>query len=150
MIYWGFGPFWAAGTKRNSGPGPETEKHNFPELGALLGGKSVRPKIFTPKLRNFFTSCVFADRTPQGREIAKYWFFRPFWPRAAPWHLKNFRDENRKTQVAGTRGTFGEKSIRPKSFSPKLRNFFTLHHILCFGRADPHGLEIAKSQILVF
>ena len=38
VIYWGFGPFWAAGTWRNSGPGPKTENRNFPELGGLLGG----------------------------------------------------------------------------------------------------------------
>jgi hypothetical protein len=26
-----------------------------------------------------------------------WWFFRPFCPRAAPWHLQKFRAENRKT-----------------------------------------------------
>ena len=51
------------------------------ELGGLLGGKFVRPKTFSPKLRNFFTFCILAD--PHGREIAKYWVFRHFWPRAA-------------------------------------------------------------------
>ena len=39
-------PLWrrtALGTCRNTGR--KTEKHNFPELRALLGGKSVRPKV---------------------------------------------------------------------------------------------------------
>ena len=63
VIYSVVGPFWAAG---NSGPGSKTEKRDFPDLGALLGGKSDRPKIFSQKWRNFFTFCVL------GREIAKY------------------------------------------------------------------------------
>ena len=122
MIYWVFGPFSAAGTSgRNSGRGLKTEKHDFPELGALLGEKYVRPKSFSPELRTFFTFCVLAGeenrkmqfpgargtleekiwlhqkflpemaqlfyifRFPdrQGREIAKYWFLRPFWPQTA-------------------------------------------------------------------
>ena len=33
-------------------------------LEALLGKKSVRPKIFSPKLRNLFTFYVLADRIP--------------------------------------------------------------------------------------
>ena len=42
-------PFWPGpfGTWRNSGP--KTEKRDFPELGGLLGKKSVRPKSFSPK-----------------------------------------------------------------------------------------------------
>ena len=73
VIYWGCGPFWAVG------PRSKPEKRDFPELGALLE-KTVCPKIFSQKLRNFFTYCVLADRTPQGREIAKYWFC----PKGAP------------------------------------------------------------------
>ena len=41
-------------------------------LGALLGGKSGRPKSFSPKLRNFFYILCFGRPDPQGREIAKY------------------------------------------------------------------------------
>ena len=64
-----FRPFWprtALGTWRNPGAGPKTEKCNFPVLGALLGGKSGRPKSFSPKVRNFFALYVLADRTPTG------------------------------------------------------------------------------------
>ena len=66
VVQWYFGPFWALGTERNSGPGPETGKHNFSVLEALLGGKSSRVKSFFPKLRNFFTVSVLAGRTPRG------------------------------------------------------------------------------------
>ena len=66
-----FGPFWprtALGTKRNSGR--KTEKRNFPVLEALWGGaESGHPKIFSPKLRNFFTLSVLADRTPRGEKL---------------------------------------------------------------------------------
>ena len=63
----GSGPFWpraALGTERISGP--KTEKRDFPELGALVGGKTVRPKSLSQKLRDFFTFCVLAHRTPRG------------------------------------------------------------------------------------
>ena len=62
-----FRPLWPRqplGTERDSGP--KTEKCNFPELGALFGGKSVCPKIFSQKVHNFFTFCVLAKRTPRG------------------------------------------------------------------------------------
>ena len=62
------GPFWpraALGTWRNCGP--KTEKRDFRELGE----KYVLPKSFSQKLRNLFTFCAFADRTPSGGEIAK-------------------------------------------------------------------------------
>ena len=61
------GPFGLGqplGTWRYSGP--KTAKRNFPELGALFGGKSVRPKSFSQKVRNLFTVSVLADRTPKG------------------------------------------------------------------------------------
>ena len=56
---------------------------HFPVRGAVFGGKSGRPKSFFPKVRNFFTFCVLADRTPStgNRRIL---FFRPFRPRTAP------------------------------------------------------------------
>ena len=76
---------------------------------------------------------------PQGREIAKYWFLRPFWPRTAPWHLNKFPVENRKTQFPGARGTFGNKIHSPQKFLPKIAQLFW---ILCFGR--PQWRKIAK------
>ena len=62
--YWVSRRFWpraALGTWRNLGA--KTEKCNFPELGAHLGGKSIRPKSFSQKVRNLFTICVLANRT---------------------------------------------------------------------------------------
>ena len=55
-------------------PDGKTEKRNFPELEALLRKNSSRPKIFSPKLRNFFTFSVLTDRTPgdRNREILVY------------------------------------------------------------------------------
>ena len=79
VIYWGIGPFWAAGTYRNSGPGPKTEKRNFPELGGLLGA----PQKFLSKSAQLSYILHFGRPDPHGREIAKYWFSRPFWPRTA-------------------------------------------------------------------
>ena len=64
------------GTWRNSGP--KTDKRNFPELGALLGGKSIRPKSFSQKVRNFFTFCVSADRTPTGGKSQNTGFWGTF------------------------------------------------------------------------
>ena len=40
--------------------------YNFLVLGALLGEKSGRPKIFFPKVRHFFTFYVLADQIPTG------------------------------------------------------------------------------------
>ena len=137
MIYWGSGLFWAAGTWRNSGPGPETKKHNFPELGTLF-----RPPInFLPEIAQLLCILCFGPRDPQGQEIAKYWFFRPFWPRVAPWHLKKFRAENRKTQFPGARGTFGGEICPPQKFLPESVQLF---YRLRFGPRDPQGREIAK------
>ena len=81
-------PFWprtALGTLRNPGAGQKKEKCNFPVLGALLGGKSGRPKSFSPKVRNLFTCYVlrFGRPDPHGREIAKYGVPGTLWPRTA-------------------------------------------------------------------
>ena len=47
-------------------------------LGALLGGKSGRPKGFSPKVRNFFTFHVLADRTPTGGKLRNTGFLGHF------------------------------------------------------------------------
>ena len=81
VIWWYFGPFWAWGTCRNSRPGParaENTKMQFPSARGTFGGEIRPPKKFSPKLRNFLMFSDLADRTPPGREIAKYWVFRPF------------------------------------------------------------------------
>ena len=64
VIYWGFGPFWAAGTERNSGAGPKTEKRNFPVLGVPKRGKKVTT-LSGMVIRNFLTVYVLADWTPR-------------------------------------------------------------------------------------
>ena len=74
----GFWPVLGRGHLEKFQARVKTRKHNLPELGAVFGGKYVRPKIFSPKLCNF----VYITFWP-GREIAKYRFSRPFWPRAA-------------------------------------------------------------------
>ena len=65
VIYWNFGPFWAAGTWRNSEPGPKTERRNFPVLGVLK-----RIIFFTTLsgmvVRNFLIVYVLTDQTPTG------------------------------------------------------------------------------------
>ena len=60
------------------GLGRKQKKCNFPGLGALLGGKSGRPKSFPPKVRNFFTFYVLADRTPTGGKLRTTWFLGHF------------------------------------------------------------------------
>ena len=71
-----FSPFWPRAALGTSGP--KTEKCNFPELGTLLGGKSIGPKSFSLKLRNVFTSCVLADRTPRGGKSQNTGFLGTF------------------------------------------------------------------------
>ena len=49
----GISGHFGLGTERNPGAGPKMEKCNFPVLGALLGGKSGRPKKFPRKCATF-------------------------------------------------------------------------------------------------
>ena len=58
-------------------PGRKQKTRNFPELGALLRGKSVRPKSFSPKLRNFLTVCVLVDWTSGGGKSQNTGFSGP-------------------------------------------------------------------------
>ena len=107
-------------------------------------GKKPDTQKFLPKTAQLFYILCFDRPDPQGREIAKYWGFRPFWPRAAPWHLEKFRAENRKTRFPGARSPFGKKTRTPKSFSRKLRNIFTF---CVLTDRTPRG---GKSQNTVF
>ena len=107
-------------------------------------GKKPDTQKFLPKTAQLFYILRFDRPDPQGREIAKYCVFRPFWPRAAPWHLEKFRAENRKTRFPGARGTFATKNRTPKSFSRKLRNFFA---VCVLTDRTPRG---GKSQNIVF
>ena len=71
------GPF-GLGQPLGRNSGPKTEKHDFPELGALLGGKTVRPISFSQQLRNFFTFCVLTDQTPGDGKLQNAGFLGPF------------------------------------------------------------------------
>ena len=53
-------------------------KAQFPGARGTFGGESVRPKGFSSKLRNFFTSCLLADRTPTGGKSQITGFLGPF------------------------------------------------------------------------
>ena len=83
VIWWYFGPFWAWGTLRNSGPRPKTEKTQFPGARGTLGGENPPPQKFLPEIAQLFYTFHFGRPDPQGREIAKHWLFGPFWPRTA-------------------------------------------------------------------
>ena len=84
------------------GPGSKTEKHNFPELWALLGKKPVRPKSFSPKLRIFFTFCVLADqpdRTPRGGKSQNTGFLGPF-GLGQPLALREIPDQKQENTIS--------------------------------------------------
>ena len=136
VIYWVFGPLWSAGTQRNSGPGSKTEKRNFPVLGALFGRKKyVRPKSISQKLRNFFT------RPPRAGNRKKGGFLGPFGLGQSLAFNRNYGPKTEKTQFPGARRTFVGKICPPQKF---LRKIAQPVYILCFGRPEPQGQEIAK------
>ena len=62
---------------RNSGPGPKTEKRNFPVLGVQNWEKKL---VGCPQLSYTLS---FDRPDPHGRENAKYEDFGPFWLRTA-------------------------------------------------------------------
>ena len=84
---------------RNPRPRPKTEKHNFPVLGALLGGGSGRPKRLPTKVRDFFLNFTIWPTGPPRAGNRRNWVFRPFWPAT----LKKFQAESGKTQFPGAR-----------------------------------------------
>ena len=65
VISWYFGPFWAAGTRRISGIGPKTAKHNFPVLGVSKRKTKVTTLSGTV-VRNVLASYILTDQTPTG------------------------------------------------------------------------------------
>ena len=75
----------------------EHRKTRFPGARGTFRKKKRPPQKFLPKIAQRFYILCFDRPDAQGQEIAKYWVFRPFWPRAAPWHLEKFRFKNRKT-----------------------------------------------------
>ena len=123
-----FRPFWprtAFGTYRNPGRGLKMEKHNYPALGVPKSKKIYHAiRYGCPQL---CYSLRFARPDPHGREIAKYEYFRPFWPRAAlgTWRNPGMGPKTEKCKIPVL--PLGGKYGRPKSFSAKGRNFFTLY-----------------------
>ena len=103
----------------------ENRKTPFPGARGTFGEKNRPPQKFLPKIAQLFYILRFNRPDTQRREIAKYWVFRPFSPRAAPWHLEEFRAENRKTRFPRPRGTFGENNRPPQKFLPKIAQ---IHH----------------------
>ena len=83
VIYWDSGPFWAAGIRETFRARAENRKTQFPGARGTFGEKILPPENFLPKIAQLFYNLRFGRPDPQGREIAKYWFSRPFWPRAA-------------------------------------------------------------------
>ena len=68
--YGGFRPFWpgtALGTRRNPGPGPKSENHDFSVLGVPKQERKVTT-LSRMAVRNFLPFYVLADRTPRGRK----------------------------------------------------------------------------------
>ena len=142
VIYWGFGPFWAAGTQRNS----ENRKTQFRGLGALLGGKSVCRKKFSQKLRNFFTFCVVGQPDPQGRESQNTGLLGPFGP-GQPLALREIPGGKQKSTTS--RCFFQEQFWGGDPAAPKVspRNCATFFRFPFW----PTGLPRAGNrEILVF
>ena len=75
-IFGHFGPGQPLALREIPGLGRKWKKQFPGARGTFFGGKSGRPKIFSPKVRNFFQILRFGQRAPHGREIAKYGGFR--------------------------------------------------------------------------
>ena len=132
--------------------GPEIEKKNvttlsgvqFPGARSTFGGGIRLPQKFLPQKAQLFYSLSFGQLDPHGREIAKYWYSRPFWPRAALGTWRNSGPETEKCNFLELGALLRQKSVRAKSFSPKKHNFFTFC-VLSTGPA-----RAGNGKILVF
>ena len=136
VVFW---PLLALGTLVKFQARAENTKMQFSGARGTFGGGIRPPQKFLPEIGQFSYGVCFGRPDPQGREIAKYCFFRPFW------HLDKFRAENRETQFPAGRGTFEEKVQPPQRFSPQLANFFTFSVL-----ADRTPRDIGKSQNIKF
>ena len=89
VIYWAFGPFWAAGhLEKFRARVKKQKKRNFPVLGVPKRGEKVTT-LSGMVVRNFLTVHVLTDRAPNWWENAKYEDFGPFWPRTTVGTYKN-------------------------------------------------------------
>ena len=80
VVFW---PVLGLGYLEKSWARAENRKTQFPGAGGTFGGEIRPPQNFLPEIAQLFYTFRFGRPDPQGREIAKCWFFRPFWPRTA-------------------------------------------------------------------
>ena len=55
----------------------------FPGARGTFEEKIRPPQKFLPRIAELFYILGFGRPDPEGREIAEYWFFGPFWPKVA-------------------------------------------------------------------
>ena len=148
-----FGPFWAAGTQRNSGTGPKPEKHNFPVQGVPKRKKKVTT-LSGMVVRNFLTVYVSTDRTPTGGKTQNTRIFGHF-GLGRPLVLREIPGPGRKRKIVVSRAQAenGKKRNFPALGVPKSKK--KGYHAIwdgCpqlfgsfrFAQTDPQGREIAK------
>ena len=160
LIFWPTGPpgsanreirpFWprtAFGTYRKTGRGLKAEKHNFLALGVPKSRKKRYHTIRNGCPQKNFYGLRLAQPDPYGREIAKYGYFRPFWPRTAlgTWRNPGAGPKTEKCNFPVLGALLAGKSGLPKSFSPKVRNFFILY--ILAGRT-PTGGKLRNTGLL--
>ena len=99
----------------------KNRKTQFPRARGTFGRKLRPPQKFLPKSAQLFYTLRFDRPDPQGREIAKYCVFRPFWPRAAPWYLEKSgpKTEKRDFPELGALLAFRKKTCPPQKILPK-------------------------------
>ena len=116
---------------------------HFPGARALLGGKSRRPKSFSPKVRNFFMFYVLVDWTPMGGKSRNTGVLGHF-GLGRLLALGEIPGVGRKRKIANFQvlgALLGGKSRRPKSFSVR---FFKKTFLALADRR-----EIVKCQHVV-
>ena len=122
------------------GPGRK-QKTQFPGAGGpeIEGRNYHAIRDGCPQL---FCTSRFGRPDPQGREIAKHGYFRPFWPRTAfgTWRNPGRRLKTEKRSVPA----LAVPKSKKKSHHAIKDGCPQLFHALRFARPDPHEREIAK------
>ena len=111
VVFW---PVLSGGHLRKFRARAKNRKTQFCGPRGTFGGGNRPPQKFLPKTAHLFFFFRFDRPDPQGREIAKYWGFRPFWPRAAPWHLEKFWVEAEKRDFPELGALLQNKPAAPK------------------------------------
>ena len=122
------------------------KKRNFPALGVPKSKKTSYHAIRDGCPQPVYI-LRFGRPDPHGQEIAKYGYFRPFWPRTALGTYGNpgAGPKTEKCNFLVLGALFGKTSGRPKSFSPKVRNFFTFY---VFADGSPTGEKSQNTGVL--